>query len=417
MLLPATAQAQWQRIDPAELPPPYATRSTSNASRVVAPPAGALPQVPAGFTASLWASGLSTPRVIRRAPNGDIFLAESGGGKVLVFPARDGAPAAPPPDTFAADLTLPFGIAFWPPADPRFVYVAETGRVLRYPYRAGDRRARGPAETVLSRLPEGGHWTRDLAVAADGSRLFVAIGSETNVAQHMGPAPRGGLAAWETARGIGAAWGDEAGRAAVLQFAPDGGGFRPFATGLRNCSGLAVQPGTGAVWCVTNERDGLGDDLPPDYATSLRERGFYGWPWFYIGAHPDPRLAGRRPELAERTLVPDVLLPAHGAPLGIAFYDGTSGPAAFPPEFRGDAFVALHGSWNRSHPSGYKVIRLQFRDGRATGAFQDFVTGFTTAAGRVWARPAGVAVARDGALLVSEDANGTLWRIAPKLAE
>lgn len=403
----------WRRIDPDALPLPNATRSAGNAPRVVARPAGALPQVPPGFRATLWASGLSMPRLIRRAPNGDIFLAESGAGRVLAWRAVDGAAAATSPTVFAADLSYPFGIAFWPPADPRFVYVAETGRVVRYPYRAGDLRARGPAETIVAHLPEGGHATRDLAVAPDGARLFLSVGSLSNLPTDLPAGPPGGIAAWEAQNGVGAAWGDETGRATVLQIAPEGGAPQPFATGLRNCTALAVQPGTGALWCATNERDGLGDDLPPDYATVVHEGGFYGWPWFYMGAHEDRRVSGRRPDLASRALVPDVPIQPHSAPLGIAFYDVSSGAAAFPAEYRGDAFVTLRGSWNRSKRTGYKVIRLGLRDGRPTGAYQDFVTGFVESDSRVWARPVGVAVARDGALLFSEDGNNTIWRIAP----
>ncbi len=421
-----------RRFDPAALPAPYVTASTATWPRIMPRPVSAGPRVPEGFTATLWAGGLNMPRVIRRAPNGDIFLAESGAGRVLTFrsepgrhepdrrePGRSkpGAPQAGAPMVFAAGLSQPFGIAFWPPAAPRFVYVGEAGRVLRYPYAAGDRIARGPAETILDGLPEGGHWTRDLAVSPDGTRLFVAIGSASNVATDMPPEPPGGVAAWEAAHGAGAAWGDETGRAVVLQVSPEGGAARPFATGLRNCSGLAVQPGSGALWCVVNERDGLGDDLPPDYATALHEGGFYGWPWFYIGAHADPRLAGRRTDLAGRVILPDLLLPPHAAPLGLAFYDIAAGPAAFPAAYLGDAFVALHGSWNRARRSGTKVVRLHLRDdgpeARLRGTVEDFVTGFVLTDKDVWARPVAVAVAADGALLMTEDGNGTIWRIAP----
>ena len=233
----------------------------------------------------------------------------------------------------------------------------------------------------------------------------------------MPPEPAGGTAAWETAHGVGAAWGKEANRAVVLQFAPEGGAPRPFATGLRNCAGLAVQPGTGALWCAVNERDGLGDDLPPDFVTAVREGGFYGWPWFYIGAHEDHQLALRRPDLAGRVLVPDVLLQPHSAPLGLAFYDITAGPAAFPADYLGDAFVALHGSWNRARRTGYKVVRLRLhddpQDAGLRGRVEDFMTGFVVSDSEVWARPVAVAVAADGALLVTEDGNGTVWRIAP----
>ena len=406
-----------RRFDPDALSAPHATASASNWPKIVPRPAGAVPRVLPGFTVMQWAGGLSMPRVIRRAPNGDIFLTESAAGRVLAFRSEPGATRARAPTVFVAGLTQPFGIAFWPPAAPRFVYVAETGRVLRYPYAAGDLHSRGQAETVLTGLPEGGHWTRDLAASPDGIRLFVSVGSASNAGTDMPPAPPGGRAAWETAHGVGAVWGEEASRAVVLQFAPEGGSPRPFATGLRNCSGLAVQPGTGALWCAVNERDGLGDDLPPDYATVVREGGFYGWPWFYAGAHEDPRLSGRRPDLAGRVLVPEVLLQPHSAPLGLAFYDIAAGPAAFPPAYLGDGFVALHGSWNRARRTGYKVVRLHLhedqQDAGLRGTVEDFVTGFVASDEEVWGRPVGVAVAADGALLVTDDGSGTVWRISP----
>ncbi len=367
---------------------------------MVGRPGSALPRAPAGFRAELVASGLDMPRVLRTAPNGDVFLAESGAGRVRIL-RPGGTPAV-----FADGLSLPYGIAFWPPGPaPQFVYVAESGRVLRFPYRGGDTRARGPAEVVVPTLPEGGHWTRDLAFSTDGSRMFISVGSASNVAGDMGARPPTGFIA---AHAQGAAWGEELGRAAVFVAKPDGSALRALATGLRNCSGEAIEPRNGALWCVVNERDGLGDNLPPDYATGVREGAFYGWPWFYIGRHGDPRLAGRRPDLAEAVAVPDVLIQPHSAPLGIAFYDA----AQFPPDYRGDAFVALHGSWNRGKRTGYKVIRLRFRDGRPTGEYEDFLTGFVVSDDAVWGRPVGLAVDRDGALLVSEDANGTVWRVS-----
>lgn len=393
-------------IRPQDLPPPYETRSASNAPGLDTRPAGAAPRVPAGFTVGLWAAGLEEPRVIRTAPDGGIFVAESGAGRIRVFhPRPDGS--AGPAETFATGLDQPFGIAFYPPGpSPRFVYVAETGKVVRFPYTPGSPRAGGPAETIVPRLPTGGHWTRDLAFSADGSRLFVSVGSASNLAQLA--EPPGGWQAWTDAHGLGAAWGGEAGRADVLAFDPEGRNGQVFATGLRNCAGLTVQPGTGALWCAVNERDGLGDNLPPDYATHVAAGGFYGWPWFYIGDHPDPRLHGAGATLASRVTVPDVLIAAHSAPLGIAFYDGT----LFPPEYRGDAFVALHGSWNRARRTGYKVVRLRMRNGQATGEVDDFLTGFVAGDGAVWGRPVDVTVARDGSLLVTEDGNGTIWRVA-----
>jgi glucose/arabinose dehydrogenase len=393
------------RIDPAALPPPYVTPSAADSPEIVRRPEGAAPRAPAGFTVSLWAEHLDQPRALRRAPDGSIFLAESGAGRVLRFTA------AGTYTVFARGLDLPFGIAFWPPRAPAYVYVAETGRVLRYPWHPGQPAPAGKPEVVIPALPTGGHWTRDLAVSPDGARLLVSVGSDTNLGREMPHAPPGGLAAWQAAHGLGAAWGEEAGRAVVEWFRPDGvGGLHPFAQGLRNCSSLTVQPATGMPWCATNERDGLGDDLPPDFATHVTEGAFYGWPWFYWGAHQDPSLRGRRPDLAGHVTVPDVPIQAHSAPLGITFYDRT----AFPREYQGDAFVALHGSWNRSRPTGYKVIRLHMDpSGRPDGSYEDFLTGFAVSERAVWGRPVGVAVAADGALLVSEDAGGTIWRIAP----
>ncbi len=276
--------------------------------------------------------------------------------------------------------------------------------MVRFPYHSGDLKAGGRAETVVPHLPVGGHWTRDLAFSPDGRRMFVSVGSASNAGTEMSRNPPAGFAA---ARPPGAAWGDEQDRADVLVAEPDGGNLKVFATGLRNCSAEAIEPGAGALWCATNERDGLGDNLPPDYATEVREGAFYGWPWFYIGDHEDPRLKGRRPDLAGQVATPDVLIQPHSAPLGITFYDG----AQFPPEYRGDAFVALHGSWNRGRRTGYKVVRLRFRDGRATGEYEDFLTGFVISDEQVWGRPVGVAVDKHGALLVSEDGNGTVWRV------
>ena len=195
----------------------------------------------------------------------------------------------------------------------------------------------------------------------------------------------------------------------MLRFDPAGGPLQPYAQGLRNCSGLGVQPATGRLWCVVNERDGMGDDLPPDFATHLAPGAFYGWPWFYVGANPDPRLGGARADLAARVSTPDVLLQPHSAPLGIAFYTGT----LFPPAYRGDAFVTLHGSWNRAQRTGYKVVRIKLIGGQPDGGYEDFLTGFVLSDTAVWGRPVGIAMAGDGALLVSEDAGGTIWRVAP----
>jgi glucose/arabinose dehydrogenase len=396
------------------LPAPYAGRPASNSANVVAAPPNAALKVPPGFTVQRFAVGLETPRTLRVAPNGDIFVAESGSGQIRVMRATDGAAKPAQTAVFAGNLSAPFGLAFYPPgADPQFLYVANSDGVVRFAYRSGDLRARGAPEIVVPRLPDGGHWTRDLVFSPDGDRMFVSVGSASNVAQAMPAKSPEAIRAWEAANGLGAAWGEENRRADVLVFGPDGSGGRRFATGLRNCSALAVQPGNGNLWCATNERDGLGDDLPPDYATRVGDGRFYGWPWYYIGGHEDPRHKGARPDLADKVTVPDVLLQPHSAPLGMIFYDAPDSAAAgFPRSYRGDAFVALHGSWNRSKRTGYKIVRLPLEDGVPSGAYEDFVTGFVIDDATVWGRPVGIAVAHDGALLFSEDGNGTIWRVA-----
>ncbi len=409
----ADAPGVRRKIAPADLPAPYASGSASRGPSVVAAPRGALPKAPPGFTVMRFAEGLETPRVLRIAPNGDVFIAESGAGRIRVMRAADGAARPERNEIFADDLDGPFGIAFYPPgAAPQWVYVATTASVVRFPYASGDLRARGPAQIVVRRLPDGGHWTRDVVFSPDGRRMFVSVGSASNDAQGLPRKSQAELRLWDTAHGLGAAWGEEEDRADVLSFDPAGGGRRIFATGLRNCVGLAVEPQTGALWCSTNERDGLGDNLPPDFVTRVREGGFYGWPWYYIGEHEDPRHRGERPDLRGKITVPDVLIQPHSAPLAMTFYDAKSGEARFPEEYRGDAFVAAHGSWNRSKRTGYKVVRIRLRDGAPTGEYDDFLTGFVLDDNRVWGRPVGVAVAHDGALLVSEDGNGTIWRVA-----
>jgi glucose/arabinose dehydrogenase len=256
----------------------------------------------------------------------------------------------------------------------------------------------------------GGHWTRDIAFSPDGKTMFVSVGSGSNVAEGMAPLPVGQSAAFEASHAVGAAWGAEENRADVLAFDPDGHGMRVFANGLRNCAGLTIQPENGALWCVVNERDILGDDLPPEYATRVKEGGFYGWPWYYIGAHEDPRHKGERSDLADKVAVPDILIQPHSAPLGATFYEADQ----FPPSFKGDAFVALHGSWNRAKRTGYKVVRLLFKNGEPTGEYEDFLVGFVADDSSVWGRPVDVAVAGDGSLLVSDDAGGAIWRVAHK---
>ena len=391
-----------------DLPRPGATPSFANVSHVVPRPAAAVPQVPAGFKAELFAEGLNGPRQMRVAPNGDIFVAETRAGRIRILRAADGDSRPSANEIYASAFNRPFGIAFYPSGNnPQWIYVANTDSVVRFPYRAGDIKAAGKPETVVAELPHGyGHSTRDLAFANDDKRMLVSVGSAGNDGEGMGSAP-GGLQTWIGEHPLGASWGSETGRAAVLMFDPDGKRAGVFATGIRNCVGLAVHPANGDVYCSTNERDGMGDNLVPDYVTRVREGAFYGWPWFYIGSNEDPRHAGERPDLKGKVAVPDVLIQAHSASLGITFYNSS----AFPSEYRGDGFAAEHGSWNRSKRTGYKVVRIRLRDGVPTGEYQDFVTGFVLNDSEVWGRPVGVAVAHDGALLVSEDGNGTIWRI------
>jgi glucose/arabinose dehydrogenase/cytochrome c2 len=379
-----------RHITTADLPPPYSTPSAQNGPNVVAPPSGARPYLPPGFRADVFAHDLIGPRLLRVSPSGDLFVAESEAGRVRVLRAADGARAAERDEIFATGLDRPFGIALYPPGPhPKWLYVAETNAVVRFPYAGGDMTARGEAGTIVPSLTEapGGHWTRDVAFSLDGKHMFVSVGSASNVAEGDS---------------------DERDRADVLVFDPEGGGRQVFARGIRNCVGLAVHASTGDLWCSTNERDGLGDDLVPDYITRVRGGGFYGWPWYYLGNHEDPRHAGERPELASGVIVPDVLLQAHSASLQMTFYDAN----AFPPRYRGNVFASLHGSWNRGKRTGPKVITVPLQDGVPTGEYEDFMTGFVVDDDNVWARPVGIAVARDGALFVSDDGNGTIWRVA-----
>jgi glucose/arabinose dehydrogenase len=402
-----------RHINPSDLPAPVATDPETSLGvnvKIVERPQGSLPKVPQGFAVQIFASGFKQPRTLRVAPNGDVFLSESGTGRVLVFRAgAGGAPAKP--EVFADNLDRPYGIAFLPAADPRYVYVAAANQVVRYAYRSGDVKAAGSAEVIVSGIPTKRHWTRDLAVSRDGRQLFVSVGSASNLgAKDMPKMTAENLRKHESTHGRGAAWGEEENRAVVRAFDPDGKNLRNYATGLRNCSGLAMQPGTDNLWCVVNERDHLGPDLVPDFMARIQDGAYYGWPWYYLGDNEDPAMKGMRPDLKGQARVPEVLFQAHSSALSVAFYDRD----AFPAEYRGDAFVALHGSHTRPERTGYKVVRVRMKDGKPTGVYEDFMTGFLVDNATAWGRPAGVAVARDGALLVSDDANGTIYRITHK---
>ena len=418
----AAALADWKadapgvrrHIKPSDLPAPATghdpEKSIASRVKVIPAPQGALPKVPEGFAVQVFASGLKQPRTLRVAPNGDVFLSESETGRVLVFRAGTrGTPATP--EVFAENLEKPYGIAFVPPANPRYVYVAASNQVVRYPYRSGEAKAAGPAEVIIANIPTKRHWTRDLAVSRDGQRLFLAVGSASNlgVAGMPDMTPEQ-IRQHEATHGRGAAWGEEENRAVVRVFDPEGKSIRNYATGLRNCSGLAMQPGTDNLWCVVNERDHLGPLVTPDYMARVQEGAFYGWPWYYLGDREDPALQGKRPDLKGQVRLPEVLIQAHSSALSAAFYDHE----AFPAEYRGDAFVALHGSHSRPERTGYKVIRVCMKNGQPTGEYEDFMTGFLVDNDSAWGRPAGVAVTRDGALLVSDDANGTIFRVTRK---
>ena len=380
-----------RKITLADLPAPYATTSAGNAPRIVKRPDNAWPRAPEGFVVELYATDLNNPRLLRVAPNGDIFVAESKPGDVKVF--RGFTPAGRPElvETFATGMTLPYGINFYPPGpDPQFVYVGTTRGVLRFPYRNGDMKARGPAE-VLTPLPnETDHWTRDVIFTPDGKKMLVGVGSASNVDD-----PDRSSA--------------EKNRADILEFNPDGTGMRVYAWGLRNPgSGIEFNPKTGELWASVNERDGLGDDLVPDYITHVQPGGFYGWPWYYLGGTQDPRHQGKHPELKDKVITPDVLLQPHNASLQLTFYEAKQ----FPPEYWGDIFASQHGSWNRSIRTGYDVIRVPLHQtGHATGEYEEFLTGFVLPDGTVWGRPVGATVARDGSLLITDDGSNSIWRI------
>jgi glucose/arabinose dehydrogenase/cytochrome c2 len=404
------------RIDLGEMPPPYATESAGNNPQTVDRPPGARLSVPAGFSVKLFTSEVSGPRLLRTAPNGDIFIAETRRGRIRVLRDSDGADSPSENSIFADGLVGPFGIAFYPVGpDPQWVYVGNLNSVVRFPYRNGDLKARGPAETIVPILADstGGHTTRDVVFSLDGTRMFISVGSGSNVAEGMPIKSPAEIRDWEASHALGSAWGYEANRANVLVADPLGKGLHIFAAGIRNPVGLAVQPSNGELWASTNERDGLGDDLVPDYVTRVREGRFYGWPWYYMGDHEDPRHAGERPDLAGHVTVPDVPEESHSASLEMTFYpENPTGTSAFPEEYRGQIFVAFHGSWNRTGRTGGKVVRIILKDGVPTGEYEDFLTGFVVDDGHVWGRPVGVTVARDGALLVTDDANDTVWRVS-----
>ena len=357
-----------------QLPAPFATQSAGNPPTVGKQPAEAQLHLPPGFRISVYADGLDDPRTMLLAPNGDVLVAEPGAGKILVL--RGGKTF-----TFASGLNEPFGLAIQGP----WLYVGNVDSVVRLPYTAGQTSSTAKPQQLVT-LPSGGHSTRGVLFNRAGTKMYVSIGSASNVSS-----------------------GEEPQRAAIMEFNPDGGAGRIFASGLRNPIGMAWEPAGGALWTVVNERDGLGDDLVPDYATEVRDGAFYGWPYAYLGPHEEPRRKGERPDLVKKTIPPSVLIQAHSAPIGITFYTGKM----FPAQYHGAAFIGLHGSWNRTLRTGYKIISIPFKNGKPAGGYDDFVVGWSPdERGRqVWGRPACLLVLGDGSLLISDDGAGKIWRV------
>jgi len=382
-----------RKITVNDLPQPYVSKSADNGPDVAARPANGWPVAPAGFKVEMYASGLDNPRWLRTAPNGDTFLAESDPGRIRVFRGITSDGKAEQSAVFASGLKEPYGIAFYPPGpDPQWVYIGNTNELIRFPYHNGDMKASGPAQH-LADLPSTsfGHWTRAVEFSNDGKKLFVAVGSGSNVDDpDTHPA--------------------EKDRADILVCDAGNCVLSVYASGIRNAGGgIAVNPQTGELWCSVNERDALGDNLVPDYITHVQEGGFYGWPWWYIGPHQDPRHKGKHPELKDKTIVPDVLLQPHSASLELTFYEADK----FPAEYKGDIFASEHGSWNKATRAGYEVIRVPLHQtGHATGEYEDFLTGFVLPDGQVWGRPVGITVAPDGSLLVSDDGSNSIWRVS-----
>ncbi len=369
---------------------PDVGKATPNFTRAAPRPEGAMPVAPAGFTVALYAhDGLKAPRQIRRAPNGDFFLAEEAAGEITVIHDNNGKAEI---SVYATGMTHPFGINFYPPGpNPQWLYIGNTGSVVRFAYKNGDLKPSGMPETLISDIPPmGNHQTRDVVFSKDGKRMFVAVGSADNVSDT--PA-------------------SQEHRANILEYTPEGKFVQIYASGIRNPVGLGVNPTTGEVWCSVNERDNLGDNLVPDYITSVKEHGFYGWPWFYIGKHEDPRAKLPRPvdKTIDSVIVPDVLVQAHSASLGLTFYDGTQ----FPAEYRGDLFAGEHGSWNRATISGHEVVRVPLDKGKSSGVYEDFLTGFLLADGSTfWGRPVGVVTGTDGSLYVTDDTAAAIWKVS-----
>ena len=375
-----TPPLQKYHITPGDLPPP--TSGVANPPEVVDKPADAQLQLPPGFSIDVFAdgTGFQSLRNLMEAPNGDVFAADSSANTITLLRDTNNDGKVDERKIVASGLNRPYGMAI----SNGYFYVGNTDSVVRWKFAPGDTTLAGTPEKIATLPGGGGHWTRTLAFSEDGTKLYVAVGSASNVDV-------------------------EQNRALIRVMNPDGSGDQVFASGLRNPVGLAIRPGTNEVWAGVHERDMLGDDLVPDYVTRVQEGGFYGWPYAYIGSHEDPRRKGEQPELVKRTIVPDVLLQSHSAPMGLTFYTGTQ----FPAEYRSDAFLALHGSWNRKNRTGYKVVRIIVRDGKPTGEYEDFIVGWSLGENqsKVWGRPVAIVIRKDGSMLVTDDAHNIIWRV------
>ncbi|TDH26560.1 sorbosone dehydrogenase family protein [Segetibacter sp. 3557_3] len=389
------SQKQTGATKTVDLPAPFATPAARNSPRVIGWKDGRTPIAPAGFVVTKFADSLENPRWIYVAPNNDIFVAESRTGnrspnRITLFRDNDldGKPEFR--SVFLTGLKQNLGMLVL----NNSFYVGNTDGLMLFPYKAGQTNISDSGKKILE-LPAGGynnHWTRNVIANKDGSKLYISVGSGSNVAEN----------------GIN----NEARRANILEVNPDGTGEKIYASGLRNPVGMAWAPGTSTLWTAVNERDNLGDDLVPDYLTSVKPGAFYGWPYAYFGPNEDPRRKGERPDMVQKTIAPDVSMGAHTASLGLAFYDKD----AFPAKYRNGAFVGQHGSWNRSVLSGYKVVFVPFANGKPSGKMEDFLTGFINESNgnEVYGRPVSVAVLRDGSMLVSDDSANTIWRVSAK---
>lgn len=367
-------------ISPKDLPAPFTTPAVDNSSAKIPRPAGAFPQVPKGFSVGVFATDLPNARWLAVAPDGNVLVTLPDEGRVALIRTVNGRSVT---STFAEGFAMPHGLAYRDGA----IYVADLMGVWRLPY--GDGAPRAKTREKITKAPTlgrtGGHFNRNIAFDSKGT-LYVSVGSHSNLEEDTLPD-------------------------ASVQVVDAKGDLSTFASGLRNPIAIVFYPGTDELFTTVNERDGLGDRLPPDYFTHIERGAFYGWPYAYIGNHPDPTFGAKRPDLVAKTKTPDLLFEAHSAPLGFVFYEGTQ----FPQDYKGDAFVALHGSWNSGRPTGYKVVRIHFQNGKPAGGYEDFMTGFwdgQSSPARVWGRPVSLAVAKDGSLLISDNVGKCIWRVS-----